>query len=227
MPTDTKGALDAQKLVNFLLIYNGRDKLSKLFQYGSRILYYHYLKHNPKSPMGLVLKAFYAAASDSRKFFRLGRWLYEYQTIYNTMSNPKMSSPVKALTVVAKSSWFWYWWWDNAVYLRSLKLLPMTDAQNARAALESARGWTYGCVFELMQVGVRWSALESERAAGAVTPVQYSAQKKLLVEDVIKQGSDLLTAVHYFGLYKWRDDHLGFWGSLNSYVSVTQYWRKA
>ena len=42
--------------VKFLLIYSGRDKLSKLFQYGSRIMYYYYLKNDKKDPTGLMLK---------------------------------------------------------------------------------------------------------------------------------------------------------------------------
>lgn len=210
--------------VKFLLMYNGRDKFSKLIQYGSRFGYYHYLKDDPKNETGLVLKSFYSAASDARKFFRLGRWLYEYQTMYVALKNPKLSGGALALILVAKMSWFWYWWFDNLNYLKQLNLINVTKETNDKFAMESARGWTYGCFFECAQVLVNWTALEAARPS--MNPVEYKAQRNVMIEDLIKQGSDFLTAIHYFKVYLWRDDWLGFWGSLNSYMSVIQYWRK-
>jgi len=217
--------MDAQKLTNFLVDYGSRDKVSKFFQCAARIQAY-YLYHKDKNdPNCLLLTEFAKAASDARKFFRVGRFLYEYTTIVKALTNKNLTTFQRYLTVVSKTCWFFYWFWDNCSYLYTLKLLKVPASWKPWFDHESARGWFYGCICEITQVIYDWTKLLDQKKS--LSAAEYNFKNQVCAENLLKQISDILTAVHYFGVYKWNAHVVNFWGLLNAYLSCHQGWRRA
>jgi len=122
----------------FLNDSNGRDKLSKIVQYGSRYLMFYFLSADPKSATGEKFKGLFAITRDSRKLVRLFKYLNEFATIQELLK--KGGDPtIQALQISARIGWAQYWFFDNLVFLQKAKAYTTTTDLNYYGAL----GWFY------------------------------------------------------------------------------------
>lgn len=103
-------------------------------------------------------KALGAASGASRKYWRLGRFVYEYNAIVKLTKESSMSPFDKLLAYTAKMSWGYYWFWDNITYLSKLGVLKHDKATINKMAIESARGWLYGCGVEMLKLAILLAA---------------------------------------------------------------------
>lgn len=105
----------------FILFSNkteGRDKLCKVLQYGSR-----FLKATLTDPDILQrLNGLFSATRDARKIFRLFKSLHEIESILSALSAESTSTIDTALTVLSRAAFSVYWLLDNLSILGTIKL---------------------------------------------------------------------------------------------------------
>eukprot|EP00359_Climacostomum_virens_P006469 CAMPEP_0204902548 /NCGR_PEP_ID=MMETSP1397-20131031/3736_1 /ASSEMBLY_ACC=CAM_ASM_000891 /TAXON_ID=49980 /ORGANISM="Climacostomum Climacostomum virens, Strain Stock W-24" /LENGTH=223 /DNA_ID=CAMNT_0052071071 /DNA_START=1582 /DNA_END=2253 /DNA_ORIENTATION=+ len=105
----------------FILFSNkteGRDKLCKVFQYGSR-----FLKAALSDPDIIQrLNGLFGATRDARKIFRLFKTLHEIEAIMKALATCHTFNIDTALTVLSRISFGIYWILDNLSILGSIKL---------------------------------------------------------------------------------------------------------
>lgn len=161
-----------QQLAKFLNDSNGRDKLSKFIQYGSRLLMWHYLSADPKSATGEKFKGLFAMTRDSRKLIRLFKYINEIATMQDLLK--KGGDPVdQALNLVSRFGWGQYWFFDNLVYLQKAKVYQTTTDVNYYGML----GWFVALLTGII-VNLRQYAKAADEEAAALAKYRVAKEEK-------------------------------------------------
>jgi len=153
------------QVVKFLNDSNGRDKLSKFIQDGSRLLAWILLRSDAKNTTGLKFQGLFGMTRDSRKLVQLFRFLNELAMLQDLLkSNSNASSSTQsveveqALSVVSRIGWMQYWVCDNMVYLQKAKFTANTTDFNYYAML----GWFVALSTGLILSGRQLSRVQQE-----------------------------------------------------------------
>ena len=75
----TKERLDLNTITKIAFCLEGRDKITKILQYGSRLTAWYYLHQDPNHSVGLQCHHLFKASQQARKAFRLGKSINEYK----------------------------------------------------------------------------------------------------------------------------------------------------
>jgi len=215
---------------------NGRDKISKFIQYGSRYLMYHYLSQDPKSATGQKFKGLFAMTRDARKLVRLFKSINEFVTIQDLL-NKKGDPVTQGIQIVGRVGWGQYWFFDNLVYLQKAKFYePATDA-----AYWGALGWFYALVCgivvnvrELGNIAEQERALKSKERTDE-TKKQWAAlqdKKQKLSLQTVANLADLTCAANGIKIpekllgYGLNDGILGICGVISATIAGYYRWRE-
>jgi len=159
----------------FLNDLNGRDKLSKLIQYGSRFIAYQYLSANPKDETGLKWQGLFALTRDSRKLTRLFKTVNELNTLQGFFKPEASKDPFgQAVNIVGRVGWGAYWFWDNLVYLNKAKFY--TNPNKIDLAYNGALGWTIGLLCSII-LNARELALSFDSEASLLNKLRSTNSK--------------------------------------------------
>lgn len=118
-----KAELSVEHVVKLAFCLEGRDKITKVLQYGSRMMAYYYLSVDPKSDIGLRMQKLYTAAQQSRKAFRLGKSLSEYENGVKTYNDKTLIPWQQSLKLIKHSGMGGYLLYDNMVFFSRAKVL--------------------------------------------------------------------------------------------------------
>ncbi|CAD8112095.1 unnamed protein product [Paramecium sonneborni] len=102
----------------------GRDKICKVMQYGSRFLMWHLKTNRGNEQLSNQFKNLFQSTRDARKLFRLAKSLNELQTIIDRVAqnckNPQ-EQVARALNILTRVWFLLYWLYDNLSVLSSIK----------------------------------------------------------------------------------------------------------
>ncbi|KAM3131227.1 hypothetical protein pb186bvf_016685 [Paramecium bursaria] len=112
----------------------GRDKITKVIQYGSRLIMYN-LQKNKNEELANKFKALFQVARDSRKIFRLGKTLNEIQTILTSINKGDQGNIIAYFIGILQRAWFaLYWVFDNIQILSTIKFINGDPKKAAKIA---------------------------------------------------------------------------------------------
>ncbi|CEL95958.1 unnamed protein product [Vitrella brassicaformis CCMP3155] len=120
-------------LVKFWNQTEGRDKFCKCLQYGCRGLAWLLME---EKDLAARLSALYKTTADSRKIFRLGKFLNEYlklQQLFKS-TDPQLDQLSKSLNVLNRAAFFAYWVCDNLSILSKIKVIKGDTPKLAKRA---------------------------------------------------------------------------------------------
>lgn len=220
----------------------GRDKFSKVLQYGSRLIMWFFLKNDPKSEWGLRFQGLFAMVRDARKLARLGKIFNEYQSALNLASKGDVASNLQFLGRFGMAA---YWFFDNVVFLGKAKFLQVDLVKMGEY---SFYGWFLGLSFTMLALIVKLKNnldAETERRAKLVSPDKEISTKaradasKLTAEfqqintDIVKTTGDWIVASNAVKLplntlgFALNDGVIGFCGLLSGLIASWSEWKKA
>jgi len=136
------------KFCKYLDAIKGRDKLSKIVQYGSRSAKHYLLAADPKSEWGHRFDGLYSTTATGRKLFRMGKSLNEIETLRNLLTKGDENDPIKYyLSIVKQFAYMSYWFFDNIGYLIRAKF---SRVDKKSTGLYASYGWFVGSVCGLL-----------------------------------------------------------------------------
>ena len=147
-------------IIELLNKTEGRDKVCKTIQYGSRLL--KVLNENGDKATYQMFANLQASMADARKLFRLAKSLLEYHKLQQLL-NSKTSGTKLIVNILCRVSFFIYWIFDNLFILTKTKFLSSFD--KARMQLRAGQFWTLGLIFSLINVGMTYFELTKDYAA--------------------------------------------------------------
>ncbi|TDH66088.1 hypothetical protein CCR75_005227 [Bremia lactucae] len=169
---DAKAPVSLDTFIKLAFCLEGRDKLSKLLQYGSRALAFYILASDPKSDLGQRLHALYKVMQQSRKAFRLGKSITYYQKI-QTLSNTKnLTETQRSLQILQNLGMLGYFITDNVAFASTAKVLPLDAQKLAR----------YG--------GILWFGANVAGFFNAVDSLNADVEKEKCVRDILTTEDD-------------------------------------
>ena len=168
-------------LVRYLARLDGRDKMLRLLQYGSRLCMWSAEASSSlgaKDPGAQWYKKSYKGISLHRKAFRLFKWAQEYHAACEFMDDAKLSPVKRRLNVLNKAALAAYLVNDNINWAIGLKL--------TQAAPDRFKAWAYrarctAAVCQAVLIWMKWRALRRERAAltgGALRSEEQRAEDR-------------------------------------------------
>eukprot|EP00947_MAST-08B_sp_MAST-8B-sp1_P004989 g4989.t1 len=125
-------------------LYNkveGRDKLCKLVQYGSRLAAWHYLTSDADSPTGQRAKLLFKGMQSARKGMRLGKTINEFQKLRVALATFQRGDELMpawrlAMEAVVRLSMGKFFYHDNQKFFNAIKLANLdTKTVNGRAGV--------------------------------------------------------------------------------------------
>ncbi|KAF1786684.1 Peroxisomal biogenesis factor 11 [Phytophthora cactorum] len=119
---DTKAPLSLDAFIKLAFCMEGRDKLSKMLQYGSRALAFYVLSADPKSDVGQRLHALYKVMQQSRKAFRLGKSVTYYKKLQTLSGNKSLNETQRYLQFIQNLGMLGYFLADNVAFASKAKL---------------------------------------------------------------------------------------------------------
>ncbi|CAH0486953.1 unnamed protein product [Peronospora farinosa] len=120
---NVKAPLSLDTFIKLAFCLEGRDKLSKILQYGSRAVAFYILSINPKSDVGQRLYALYKVMQQSRKAFRLGKSITYYKKLETLSKNKSLSEGQRYLQFVQNLGMLGYFITDNLAFASKAKVL--------------------------------------------------------------------------------------------------------
>lgn len=150
--------IDRDKTDRWIQLWNqteGRDKISKCIQYGSRFLAWYL---NKKSEWIPKLQGLQAVTGDSRKIFRLGKFINEYAKIRQTVRGLSLSPKNKfnsddmnklindSLLILSRTGFMIYWIYDGLNILSKIKFLK---GDTKKLIKRAALAWFIGLIAAL------------------------------------------------------------------------------
>lgn len=81
MDVVNKAPVTRENVIRLISSLEGRDKLTKVTQYGSRFLAWYLLSNNQNDEWGLRIQKLYKASQQARKSFRFGKSFNEYHKV--------------------------------------------------------------------------------------------------------------------------------------------------
>ena len=227
----------------------GRDKLCKAIQYGSRIVKYHNQDSNKalaakfqglfgKSTFMLVTMMSIEGVRDARKLFRLFKSVVEYQKIVQ-LANQKGPQHKKVLNILARLGFFFYWIFDNLQILSKVKFLEGVDKE--KAGKRAAFFWLIGLLFSIAATVI--SIIETAKDEAALVAEQrrglegaqdqaFREKKRGIAKrklentlNLLKNLGDTVTATQALSIPKnlfgfdFTDGQVGFGGLLSAVIT--------
>lgn len=224
------------------IFIEGRDKLCKTIQYGSRIIKYQTADSNKQ--LAAKFQGLFEGMRDARKLFRLFKSIVEYQKIQQ-LAAQKAPQHKKILNILSRLGFFFYWIFDNLQILAKVKFLEGVDKE--KAGKRAAFFWLMGLLFsiavtiiQILEVQKEEALLHSEiRAAGSSTDerllatfrerrINIAKQKFDNTLNLLKNLGDTVTASqalsipkNWFG-FDFNDGQVGFGGLLSAVITCYQ-----
>ncbi|OEH74092.1 peroxisomal biogenesis factor pex11 [Cyclospora cayetanensis] len=107
----------------------GRDKVTKALQYGCRFLAWAVSNSKAASKFTAV----YRASADSRKVFRLGKFINEYAALLRLAAAKTPEADIdKKIHGICRAAFLCYWLADNAFILTKLKVMNHSQQKLTR-----------------------------------------------------------------------------------------------
>eukprot|EP00744_Colponema_vietnamica_P002357 GILI01003713.1.p1 GENE.GILI01003713.1~~GILI01003713.1.p1 ORF type:complete len:275 (+),score=90.58 GILI01003713.1:78-827(+) len=224
------------QLCKFFNQYEGRDKLSKVFQYGSRFLAYALLTKNPD--LAKRFAALFVGMRDARKLFRLFKSVNEYQKLSQVLGQ-KTDGVNKALAVINRLAFLSYWIWDNLGMLSTIKFLRYQPAPlNKMASLSWLIGLVTQILMDLLALAEnleRESRLTSQSSTKSAEELheelkKLRAKRSDLYLSLVKCLGDCITASNGVELPKmlvgrqFSDGAVGLGGLTSAVLTCYQLW---
>ncbi|GMF24663.1 unnamed protein product [Phytophthora lilii] len=169
---DAKAAPSLDAFVQLAFCLEGRDKLSKLLQYGSRALAFYVLSADPKSDVGRRLSALYKTMQQSRKAFRLGKSLTYYQKLRALSGKKGLSEAQRYLQFVQNVGMLGYFVTDNLAFASKAQVLRLDADELAR------RG------------GIMWFCANVAGFFTAMDNLNADVEKEKCVRDILASEDD-------------------------------------
>ena len=224
-----------------VMLSDGRDKLCKVIQYGSRVLMAQSKASNKESY--LMYKTLFKNFRDSRKIFRLLKFVNEIQTIMKSIGKNEDGDPVDQVIFVASRVGFMlYWLFDNLLILSKLKVLKSNSQTFMKPSMFF---WWLGVTFTLARTLRRLQQLKdtllilndlSQKAPERKSEIDSNIKQTLgkmttcfLI--IIKMFGDIIPSGAGWGLYDSMgfnvgDTEIGLGGLLSALVSVIEIYRR-
>ncbi|EGZ09266.1 hypothetical protein PHYSODRAFT_549873 [Phytophthora sojae] len=169
---DTKAPVSLDAFIKLAFCLEGRDKLSKMLQYGSRALAFYILSADPKSDVGQRLHALYKVMQQSRKAFRLGKSVTYYKKLQALSGNKSLSEGQSYLQFVQNVGMLGYFISDNVAFASKAKVLRF-DAEEL-----SKKG------------GILWFCANVAGFFNAVESLNADVEKEKCVRDILASEED-------------------------------------
>jgi len=224
----------------------GRDKFSKIVQYGSRAIKYHLLLADPKSDWGQRFDGLYSTTATGRKLFRVAKTFNEFETLRNALAKGDEGDQVKFyLTILKQFAFMWYWFYDNIGYFVRAKFLKYDKKE---VGVVGSYGWTVGSLCGLLIAVLDWQKthkklLKKIKAYKEAAPGKEKEElkKELLSlgskrskcgEDIARYWLDVVVAgsaaelPQALGLAAPNDGVLGIMGAMSAAINGYQIWRE-
>ncbi|TMW59531.1 hypothetical protein Poli38472_004600 [Pythium oligandrum] len=150
----------------------GRDKINKIVQYGTRALAFYILSVDPKSDVGKRFSELYKVMQQARKGFRLGKSATFYKKAIQAMDNKTLSPYHKYLQLLQNWGMVGFFVYDNMVFFSKAKFIAF-DADEA-----AKRG------------GVLWFFANIAGFLLAMDKLNADVEKEKCILDVLKTEED-------------------------------------
>lgn len=201
--------------------YEGRDKLAKFMQFGSKFLAYYIMTKDPKNERAQKLMAFDKNIGMARKGLRLGKSVEPFQKLIVTMGSE--AAPLDmALEAVSCIGMFFRWGYDNLSFLEKAKVLPAGNYSLTSNQWRVMAGVAYviSAIRELIkcQVAAEKAAMDDKASAHALNKrLEASLQ-------LIAKVCDLINALHGANMYKTNEGLQGLAGATNAFIALRKSW---
>ncbi|POM79767.1 Hypothetical protein PHPALM_2488 [Phytophthora palmivora] len=169
---ESKAPLSLDAFIKLAFCLEGRDKLSKMLQYGSRALAFYVLSADPKSDVGQRLHALYKVMQQSRKAFRLGKSVTYYKKLQTLSGNKSLSEGQRYLQFIQNVGMLGYFITDNMAFASKAKVFRF-DAEEL-----SRRG------------GIMWFCANVAGFFNAVDNLNADVEKEKCVRDILASEED-------------------------------------
>lgn len=120
-----KGELSLENWVAMVCTLEGRDKVTKIIQYGSRALMWYYSAKRSDESTAAMWRTAYKTTQLSRKAFRMAKALDELNKLTDVLDNKAVAEPVRTMKIIRHMFMGGFWFFDNLYYLATVKLLRM------------------------------------------------------------------------------------------------------
>jgi len=214
------------KSIKYLETHNGRDKIVRTIQYGSRFLSWYLSQHNA-ADSAKKLKVLEDSSSMSRKVFRLAKSLQHFQSAGKTFL-AESDGVIKITTVVQQLALALWLLYDHVIWAGKLGLVK-TDKMPTyarRANIFWLVAMLMGIVKSLYQL--QQSQGKLLRASGTARAEIKNKQFDDLLE-LVKNTLDVpipLTALNQRVATLIPTGIVGLFGTLTSLIGVYQAWIK-
>ncbi|CDJ64811.1 peroxisomal biogenesis factor 11 domain-containing protein, putative [Eimeria necatrix] len=220
----------------------GRDKATKALQYGCRLLAWA----SSNSKISEKFASLYRASADSRKLFRLGKFVNEYLLLLKLAAAKTPDSDtnrkIQLLQALCRAAFFCYWVTDNAFILSKLRVLSRDSQKLARLSglfwLVALLAGVYCEVLRLRAAAAAAAAAAANKDAdssegssskeAAAANLQLQSTRRTIQLNLLKQCCDLPAAANMAGLTalllrrNFSDGFVGATGLLSALISCHQ-----
>ena len=153
-------AAHIDRFIQLLGKYEGRDKLNKIIQYGSRFWMHVLQDSNPE--LSERFKFMFKDMAKARKLFRMVKWLIEYRKISKILQKPASGNQVDyALTMLVRVSFFVYWVFDNLFVLAQVKFMKADHMQFKKPAMYAWFSANIFCLISEVRKQIKISSQEA------------------------------------------------------------------
>eukprot|EP01130_Rhizamoeba_saxonica_P009188 TRINITY_DN373_c0_g2_i1.p1 TRINITY_DN373_c0_g2~~TRINITY_DN373_c0_g2_i1.p1 ORF type:complete len:216 (+),score=25.00 TRINITY_DN373_c0_g2_i1:100-747(+) len=195
----------------------GRDKVSKLIQYGSRGLGWSFTSVGQKE-IGNKMMKLYKGTSSSRKLFRLFKSL-DFILKFRKFRETDRTSIPDLLALVSSFFYGFYFLNDHVVWLTSIGVLDRDVTPYKRA---SSNGWLLGIIFAMLGDSVKLNQLSNSNEA-------HTEKVRKQIHDTrlkfIKNICDFCVALQSTGnTNRFNDGALGVLGVVSALHGIYTAW---
>lgn len=221
------------KLVKFNTQSSGRDKLFRLVQYSSRIIWANLEKHNRNKDLINKLKNLEYTLSTARKLYRFGRCS---DTLYSALSSINLNDPTLRHTITLSRI-------NNALYLLTDHIIwlgraGVANIDNAKWSRLSYKLWLYYLVlnlgrdvYEIARIIDRFISPNKEfhferiECSGSIVPTIYMLYNLLktnkdVAVDTVKNGCDVCLPLAQLGYLSISPRTIGILGAISSIAGM-------
>lgn len=234
------------KTAKYIESLKGRDKITKIVQYGSRAIKHYLLASDPKSDWGQRFDGLASATGTGRKLFRMGKTLNEIETLKGLLKKGDEGNTTKyVLSLVKTVSFGTYWFLDNISFLIRAKF---SKADKKQIGLYGGYAWFLANISALLitvldylkasnKLTKKTSELrkaegDKKDTAELVKEVaELTVKRQKATEDIIRYWCDCVVSSHaaevpqMVGMSPLHDGQLGFLGVISAGINACQIWR--
>ncbi|KAJ0406135.1 hypothetical protein ATCC90586_000592 [Pythium insidiosum] len=167
-----KAPLTLDTAIKVAFCLEGRDKINKIIQYGSRAMAFYLLSMDPKSDMGKRFSELFKVTQQSRKAFRLGKSVTFYKKAMQIMDDKTLSPWQKYLQLIQSWGMVGFFIYDNMAFLAKAKFMPWNADEAAK------RG------------GILWFCANVAGFMIAMNNINADLEKEKCIQDVLKTEED-------------------------------------